>query len=214
LHRETGSGIVAPFSSREVELRDVDSVSHPGVWAHDAQAHNDRLTWSGADFGRLHAYELRNAGMRRAHKRVDWRLSAPSGACASILRCPGPTGAASNPPPGLRWRCGAWPGALGYSTGSRQPQQRRPGLADLPHWTKGGGDDELAGTPSRQVGLLEPRHDDSGPVPVSAIATSSGSRPRSPPDRPERKLTRVSGSQPVCGALPESNRRPRPPVND
>jgi len=34
------------------------------VWAHDAQPHNARLTWSSTDFGRLRAYELRNPGLR------------------------------------------------------------------------------------------------------------------------------------------------------
>ena len=32
------------------------------MWAHDAQAHNTRLTWSSSVFGRLRAYKLRNPG--------------------------------------------------------------------------------------------------------------------------------------------------------
>ena len=46
-----------------VALRASIPVSIPGVWAHDAQAHDTRLTWSSADFGRPRAYKLRNPGL-------------------------------------------------------------------------------------------------------------------------------------------------------
>ena len=46
-----------------VELRDLNHVSIPGWWAHDAQPHNARLTWSSTDFGRPRAYKLRNLGL-------------------------------------------------------------------------------------------------------------------------------------------------------
>jgi hypothetical protein len=42
------------------------------VWAHDAQPHNARLTWSSTDFGRLRAYELRNPGSQ--HPCHQWTM--------------------------------------------------------------------------------------------------------------------------------------------